>query len=207
MSPYTGAVPDTRRPTNWRDDAACRKYDPELFFPDGSTGHWALQIEEAKAVCNFRCPVVERCLQWALESGQDSGVWGGLSEDERRAMKRRGGRPALRGPERDPGLVFSRTASLADACRELYDRYTNLVDGGYLVWISSKEGVRIQGRDRTYMQIGFQAGHGRWPDGKVSRHCAVDQCIAPECLTDNPMRYARKKAAKRDAEALAGVAV
>jgi WhiB family transcriptional regulator, redox-sensing transcriptional regulator len=34
--------------------------------------------------------VMDSCLQWALESGQDSGVWGGLSEDERRALKRRG---------------------------------------------------------------------------------------------------------------------
>lgn len=42
-----------------------------------------------------RCPVSEHCLQWALESGEDSGVWGGLSEDERRAMKRRAARNRL----------------------------------------------------------------------------------------------------------------
>jgi WhiB family redox-sensing transcriptional regulator len=47
-----------------------------------------VQIEQAKAVCR-RCPVVQSCLDWALRSGQDSGVWGGLSEDERRALKRR----------------------------------------------------------------------------------------------------------------------
>jgi len=50
-----------------------------------------LQIDEAKQVC-ARCKVSQACLQWALESGQDSGVWGGLSEDERRALKRRGAR-------------------------------------------------------------------------------------------------------------------
>jgi WhiB family redox-sensing transcriptional regulator len=50
-----------------------------------------MQIEEAKAVCR-RCPVVDTCLTWALESGQDAGVWGGLSEDERRALKRRNAR-------------------------------------------------------------------------------------------------------------------
>ncbi|MFI1259063.1 WhiB family transcriptional regulator [Streptomyces netropsis] len=43
-----------------------------------------------------RCPVMEQCLQWALESRQDSGVWGGLSEDERRAMKRRAARNRAR---------------------------------------------------------------------------------------------------------------
>lgn len=191
--------------TDWRHQAVCREEDPELFFPKGYDGPWALIIEQAKAVCR-RCPVIDECGQWALETGQESGVWGGLSEDERHAVKRGRRRHAERGPERDPGLVFSKTATLADACRELYDRYTNLVDG-HLVWIASKDGVRIQGRDRTYMQIGFQAGHGRWPDGKVQRHCDVDRCIAPECLTDNPMRYAQKKAAQRKTDAAAGAAV
>jgi WhiB family redox-sensing transcriptional regulator len=76
---------------NWRDRAACIGEDPELFFPDGSTGSALHQIEEAKAVCR-RCPVAEICLRWALDSGQDAGVWGGMSEDERRALKSRGAR-------------------------------------------------------------------------------------------------------------------
>jgi WhiB family redox-sensing transcriptional regulator len=73
---------------DWRHDALCREEDPELFFPIGNTGPALLQIDEAKQVCQ-RCPVTASCLQWALESGQDAGVWGGLSEDERRAVKRR----------------------------------------------------------------------------------------------------------------------
>ncbi|MFE1781282.1 WhiB family transcriptional regulator [Streptomyces sp. NPDC059506] len=77
--------------TNWRNCSACREEDPELFFPIGNTGPALLQTEEAKAVCR-RCPVRETCLQWALEIGEDSGVWGGLSEDERRAVKRRAAR-------------------------------------------------------------------------------------------------------------------
>ena len=75
---------------DWRHRAACLNEDPELFFPIGNTGPALLQIEEAKSVCR-RCEVVETCLQWALESGQDA-VWGGLSEDERRALKRRAAR-------------------------------------------------------------------------------------------------------------------
>ena len=75
----------------WRNRAACLDEDPELFFPIGNTGPALLQIEEAKAVCR-RCAVVETCLKWAIESGQDAGVWGGLSEDERRALKRRNAR-------------------------------------------------------------------------------------------------------------------
>jgi WhiB family redox-sensing transcriptional regulator len=73
---------------DWRHNAACRDADPELFFPIGNTGPALLQIEEAKRVCH-RCPVMESCLHWAIDSGQDAGVWGGLSEDERRAYKRR----------------------------------------------------------------------------------------------------------------------
>lgn len=77
--------------TNWRAHAACREEDPDLFFPIGTTGLALLQIEEAKAVCRC-CPVMEHCLQWALESGQEYGVWGGTDEDERRRMKRRAAR-------------------------------------------------------------------------------------------------------------------
>lgn len=73
---------------DWRHRAICRDEDPELFFPVGTSGPALLQIAEAKTVCR-RCPVVTECLTWALESGQDAGVWGGMSEDERRALKRR----------------------------------------------------------------------------------------------------------------------
>jgi WhiB family redox-sensing transcriptional regulator len=73
---------------DWRNVAACREVDPELFFPIGSSGPALAQIEEAKQVCH-RCKVLDECLRWAIDSGQDAGVWGGLSEDERRALKRR----------------------------------------------------------------------------------------------------------------------
>lgn len=76
---------------DWRHSAACLDEDPELFFPTGNTGPALLQIEEAKAVC-LTCPVIEQCLKWALNNGEDAGVWGGLSEDERRALKRRNAR-------------------------------------------------------------------------------------------------------------------
>lgn len=72
----------------WRLEAACRGHDPELFFPIGLTGPARAQLEEAKAVC-AGCPVRGRCLDWAVLTGVDHGVWGGLSEDERRALKRR----------------------------------------------------------------------------------------------------------------------
>ncbi len=71
---------------DWRHHAACRGVDPELFFPIGNTGPSALQIEDAKAVCR-RCDVVDQCLEWAVDNGIPYGVWGGMSEDERRALR------------------------------------------------------------------------------------------------------------------------
>ncbi|MFF9025678.1 WhiB family transcriptional regulator [Streptomyces eurythermus] len=87
---------------DWRHHAACRDEDPDLFFPLGTSGPALLQIEEAKAVCRRRCPVIEQCLQWALESGTDEGVWGGLSEDERRSMRRRAARRRWKRAGADP---------------------------------------------------------------------------------------------------------
>jgi WhiB family redox-sensing transcriptional regulator len=75
----------------WRDNAACLDEDPELFFTIGNTSPAELQIERAKVVCR-RCEVSATCLRWAMETRQDSGVWGGMSEDERRALKRRNAR-------------------------------------------------------------------------------------------------------------------
>ncbi len=71
---------------DWGARAACVGEDPELFFPIGSAGPALVQLEAAKAVCE-RCPVVAACLSFALETGQDAGVWGGLSADERRVLR------------------------------------------------------------------------------------------------------------------------
>ena len=84
---------------NWRDEAACLHEDPELFFPIGTTGRALEQIEEAKAVCKH-CPVIKKCLEWALDTNQDAGVWGGLSDEERRLLRRRRQRRRLAEPVR-----------------------------------------------------------------------------------------------------------
>ena len=76
---------------DWRSRAACLTVDPELFFPIGNTGPAIAQAEEAKLVC-AKCNVQDTCLKWAIENHQDSGVWGGKSEDERRSMRRRAAR-------------------------------------------------------------------------------------------------------------------
>jgi WhiB family redox-sensing transcriptional regulator len=66
----------------------CRDEDPELFFPIGTARPALAQVERARAVCSG-CPVRDECLQWALSTGQAAGVWGGLTPDERRALRRR----------------------------------------------------------------------------------------------------------------------
>lgn len=70
--------------------AACGSADPELFFPEGNSENLVvqLQIEAAKTVCR-RCPVRTACLDWAEDTGQKFGVWGGTTEKEREAMRRR----------------------------------------------------------------------------------------------------------------------
>jgi WhiB family redox-sensing transcriptional regulator len=90
MSTSTTAARSARdlRP-DWRDAAACRDADPELFFPDGDLGSARAQLKTAKLICRG-CPVSATCLSWALASGQEAGIWGGLTEDERRGLRRRG---------------------------------------------------------------------------------------------------------------------
>jgi WhiB family redox-sensing transcriptional regulator len=77
---------------DWRHKAVCRDEDPELFFPLGDkfldtsnpASPLAQQITEAKAICS-RCPVILDCRNWARAAGM-TGIWGGLTEDERNVL-------------------------------------------------------------------------------------------------------------------------
>jgi WhiB family redox-sensing transcriptional regulator len=72
---------------DWRGVSACRDTDPDLFFPVGTTGPAIEQIEAAKAVCR-QCDAQDACLEFALATNQDSGIWGGTSEEERRKLRK-----------------------------------------------------------------------------------------------------------------------
>ena len=117
---------------DWRHRALCRDEDPELFFPIGTTGPALVQIEQAKAVCQ-RCPVVQSCLDWALRSGQDSGVWGGLSEDERRALKRRQARTRVHTACRDDCARISDRTDRPEAGPGFPDRPRRFTGGSFLL--------------------------------------------------------------------------
>jgi len=80
----------------WRSQARCVGTDPDMFFPLGGSGAPLAQAEAAKRVCG-QCGVQTLCLQYALETNQTTGVWGGTNEDERRSLRRtwvRAGRPS-----------------------------------------------------------------------------------------------------------------
>ena len=72
---------------HWRPRATCKEYDATLFFPVGVTGDAELQIKSAKVVCG-RCPVSMQCLEFALRTNQEYGIWGGKDEEERRVIRR-----------------------------------------------------------------------------------------------------------------------
>lgn len=66
----------------WQDKANCLGVDPDLFFPERGAS-----TREAKGVC-AGCEVKEDCLEYALRNGEKFGIWGGLSERERRRIRR-----------------------------------------------------------------------------------------------------------------------
>ena len=66
----------------WQENANCLGVDPDLFFPERGAS-----TREAKAVCRG-CEVREDCLEYALAHGEKFGIWGGLSERERRRVRR-----------------------------------------------------------------------------------------------------------------------
>ncbi|MGN6501517.1 MAG: WhiB family transcriptional regulator [Pseudolysinimonas sp.] len=73
---------DDDNPLAWQSDALCAQTDPEAFFPEkgGST-------RDAKKICTS-CEVKAQCLDYALANDERFGIWGGLSERERRRLRR-----------------------------------------------------------------------------------------------------------------------
>ena len=72
----------------WRSAAACRSAEPDLFFPISDSGPAREQTATAKAIC-ATCQVRRECLAFALQTGQTYGIWGGTTEHERAAVRRR----------------------------------------------------------------------------------------------------------------------
>jgi len=71
-----------RGSADWRQAAACRDLDPDLFFPEGTAGPALRQADQAKRVCQA-CPARTPCLRFALRHSLGFGIWGGTTEKER----------------------------------------------------------------------------------------------------------------------------
>jgi WhiB family transcriptional regulator, redox-sensing transcriptional regulator len=89
VDPVRLGIPGLRRPEEdedplaWQSDSLCAQTDPEAFFPEkgGST-------RDAKKIC-ASCEVRAKCLDYALQNDERFGIWGGLSERERRKLRKR----------------------------------------------------------------------------------------------------------------------
>lgn len=183
---HTGAAPDTRRAPDWRNEASCREEDPELFFPKSYEGPWQLTIEQAKAICR-RCPSVDQCLQFALANNIRDGIFGGLTGDERTALRR-----TVRKRNANPETVAARANQARAPKRErtlatIFEGNTVRLYGGHLAWTGGQK-TGFGGRFYTPNQIAFMVGFGRMPEGIARVDCGVRECVLPEHLADGPRR-------------------
>lgn len=105
--PITGHLPYTDKPAvprptkfvvdepepDWRDQAECRGYDPEDWFPvsELESGTALAHVAHVKSICSC-CPVIDSCLSWALSAKEQHGIWGGMTAKERASLKRSLGR-------------------------------------------------------------------------------------------------------------------
>jgi WhiB family redox-sensing transcriptional regulator len=100
MAHPTGVtVTEAAGKTGWRARAACQQFDLAIFFPDHHV-YRRNNVAAAKAVC-CRCPVREECLEAAMDGGEKTGIWGGLTPIERVNLHRRQRR--ARAAKKEPG--------------------------------------------------------------------------------------------------------
>lgn len=74
--------------SDWRGRAACSRLDPDIFYPVGDGAYACEMTGIAKQAC-LSCPVRAECLRQALETGEQYGIWGGMTPEERRDLARR----------------------------------------------------------------------------------------------------------------------
>lgn len=180
MNHYSGSIPDTHtRPGDWLTKAPCTT-NPDAMFP----GSYGPDIEYAKSICRG-CSAADKCLQWALETGEEHGVWGGLSEQERRALRRRPVKPIS--IDDYTGHPKSR-ATTGLTLQQVWDTNT-LTEGEHLLWAGPKvinqPGTKSQ---ITPNRLSFYLDRGHWPQGDTKRMCEVRGCVKPTHLTDRTER-------------------
>jgi len=183
MSHYTGAVPDAERDPDWRNAGLCRseREDAEDWFPVGSSREAVASENHAKAVCG-RCPSQAPCRTWGLEQREPAGIWGGLTEAERRTiLRRRGVSLAALDDEAPPRTL-----------QTIWDSRAKATADGHCEWHGGRP-IGFQGAYYTPQQIGFTLDRGRPPVGHLRRTCTRDDCILPAHLADQQEREERSR--------------
>ena len=88
--------------SNWRAASACLNADPDLFFPVAVGNAVSKQVSRALRLCQ-ECTVRQHCLDFAMQTGEKDGIWGGTTPEERvRARRARNRRPAARNWQEEP---------------------------------------------------------------------------------------------------------
>ena len=182
MNHYPGSVPTTPRAADWRDAAACRTEDPELFF---ASEHNPKSVNEARRICRA-CPSRPACLTTAYTDDDQWGIHAGLTPRQRNANLRKA----------DGNVARAVAEGIGDATvllRHLYQQHTQPTADGHLLWTDTRHFISVRGKPYTVHQLAFLACYGSWPQGHVTRVCDREGCVAKACLTDRHMRD-RKKA-------------
>lgn len=171
---------------NWRTDAACRQEDPELFFPHSTDGPGALVVEQAKAVCR-RCLVADTCLQFALDENIPAGIFGGLTDDERRSLRRGTTRKTLTAEQAENRVQHAREHTKPTTLQQFFDANTVRLFGGHLAWTGPVKPY-FKGRPYNPKQIAFIVDRGHEPEGRVLNDCGNSECVLPAHVADDAER-------------------
>ena len=198
MTRLPAAFPRNLAPAvDWRAAGLCITEDPELFHPVGTTAAALRDTATAKAICN-RCPSIADCLDHALTTPVHDGIWGGLTEKERAAIRR----AKVRGI--DEAVLAERTAAARRppkpprTLQSIYDENTALLTEDHYTWTGLAE-INFKGRKYSPKQLAFTLDRGRHPDGKVLADCGVPGCVTGRHLMDGAERAARPAKARASA--------
>lgn len=186
---YTGSIPDTRRrKPDWRTFAACRAegIHPDAMFPDSDK----VRIAEARAIC-AACPVSRTCLRDAVNSGDNQwGIRGGLTPEERRAVKKEINRRLKAAEEQQTDQAEAAKAPRRGpyaSLRDLFDANTKRLIHGHLAWTGPAKPF-FEGRSYNPKQLAFILDRGRQPVGRVLTTCGLRGCTLPAHVADDAER-------------------
>ena len=190
MTRIPAAAPKNLEPAvDWRAASLCRTEDPELFHPVGTTAAALSATEQAKAICR-RCPSIAACLDHALTTPVHEGIWGGLTEKERRAILRAKARGTSVPVLAQRTVAARRPPKKPRTLQSIYDESTTLLREDHYAWTGPTE-ICFKGRKYSPKQLAFTLDRGRYPEGKVLPDCGVPRCATGRHLMDGADRAAR----------------